>query len=277
MRVYVDQVPEGRMRELRDKVAVVTGGASGIGSGICRALAAEGSRVVVADLDGRAADALAQELRGQGARALGLPVDVSDLGSLRKLADTVVSELGGVDVICNNAGVFIGGALADLTADDWRWVMSVNVDGVFYGCKVFVPLLIARGGGHVVNTASVGGFLSSPVAAAYSASKFAVVAFSEALRGDVARHGIGVSILCPGPVRTRLAQSDRHRPGVLADAGNHSEVLWDMIKDGIEPEEAGRIAVRGIRADAPYIFTHPDWKGAFEERFNRVLASFSQV
>jgi NAD(P)-dependent dehydrogenase (short-subunit alcohol dehydrogenase family) len=265
------------MRELRDKVAVVTGGASGIGSGICRALAAEGSRVVVADLDGRAADALAQELRRQGGRALGLPVDVSDLGSVRKLADAVVSELGGVDLICNNAGVFIGGPLGDLTADDWRWVMSVNLDGVFHGCKVFVPLLVARGGGHVVNTASVGGFLTSPMTAAYSASKFAVVALSEALRGDVAPHGIGVSILCPGPVRTRLAQSDRHRPGALADAGNHSEMLWDMIKDGIEPEEAGRIVVRGIRADAPYIFTHPEWKGAFEERFNRVLASFGKV
>jgi NAD(P)-dependent dehydrogenase (short-subunit alcohol dehydrogenase family) len=265
------------MRELRDRVAVVTGGASGIGSGICRALAREGSQVVVADLDGRAAEALAGELRRGGARALGLPVDVSELGSVQKLADAVVSELGGVDVVCNNAGVFIGGAIGELTADDWRWVMSVNVDGVFYGCKVFVPLLVARGGGHIVNTASIGGFLSSPVAAAYSTSKFAVVAFSEALRGDVEKRGIGVSILCPGPVRTRLAQCDRHRPGELADAGNHSEVLWEMIKDGIEPEQAGEIVVRGIKGDVPYIFTHPEWKPAVEERFARVLASFGKV
>jgi NAD(P)-dependent dehydrogenase (short-subunit alcohol dehydrogenase family) len=231
----------------------------------------------VADLDARAAETLAGELRGQGARALGLPVDVSDLGSVQKLADGVVSELGGVDVLCNNAGVFIGGALRDLTADDWRWVMSVNVDGVFYGCKVFVPLLLARGGGHIVNTASIGGFLSSPEAAAYSTSKFAVVAFSEALRGDLGPRGIEVSILCPGPVRTRLAQCDRHRPGALADAGQHSEVLWDMIKDGIEPEQAGELVVRGIQGDVPYIFTHPEWKPAVEERFARVLASFGKV
>jgi NAD(P)-dependent dehydrogenase (short-subunit alcohol dehydrogenase family) len=265
------------MQELRGKVAVVTGGASGIGSGICRALAAEGSQVVVADVDARAADALAAELRGQGARALGLPVDVSDLGSVQKLADAVVNELGGVDVVCNNAGVYIGGALRELTADDWRWVMSVNLDGVFYGCKVFVPLLSARGGGHIVNTASIGGFLSSPEAAAYTTSKFAVVGFSEAVRADVARHGIGVSILCPGPVRTRLAECDRIRPDQLPDAGNRSGVLWDMIKEGIEPEEAGRIVVRGIQGDVPYIFTHPEWKSAVEERFGRVLASFGKL
>jgi NAD(P)-dependent dehydrogenase (short-subunit alcohol dehydrogenase family) len=265
------------MRELRGKVAVVTGGASGIGSGICRALARQGSRVVVADLDGRAADALAGELRRGGTQALGLPVDVADLGSVQKLADAVVGELGGVDVVCNNAGVFIGGAIGELTADDWRWVMSVNVDGVFFGCKVFVPLLVQRGGGHIVNTASIGGFLSSPEAAAYSTSKFAVVAFSEALRGDVIKHGIEVSILCPGPVRTRLAQCDVHRPGQLADAGQHSQILWDMIKDGIEPEQAGELVVRGIQGDVPYIFTHPEWKGAVEERFARVLASFGKV
>jgi NAD(P)-dependent dehydrogenase (short-subunit alcohol dehydrogenase family) len=265
------------MRELRGKVAVVTGGASGIGSGICRALAREGSQVVVADLDGRKADALAAELRTQGARSLGLPVDVSDLGSVQKLAEQVVAQLGGVDVLCNNAGVYIGGNIHDLTADDWRWVMSVNVDGVFYGCKVFVPLLLQRGAGHIVNTASIGGFLSSPESAAYSASKFAVVAFSEALRADLVKKGIEVSILCPGPVRTALAKSDERRPGRLAQAGQHSEVLWEMIKGGIEPEQAGEIVVRGIKGDVPYIFTHPDWKPAFEERFARVLASFGKV
>jgi len=265
------------MRELGGKVAVVTGGASGIGSGICRALARQGSHVVVADLDGRAAETLAGELRRGGVRALGLPVDVSDLGSMQKLADAVMDELGGVDVLCNNAGVFLGGAIDELTADDWRWVMSVNVDGVFFGCKVFVPLLKQRGGGHIVNTASIGGFLSSPEAAAYSTSKFAVVAFSEALRGDVIKHGIEVSILCPGPVRTRLAECDVHRPGQLADAGQHSQILWDMIKDGIEPGQAGELVVRGIQGDVPYIFTHPEWKNAVEDRFARVLASFGKV
>jgi NAD(P)-dependent dehydrogenase (short-subunit alcohol dehydrogenase family) len=265
------------MRELRGKVAVVTGGASGIGSGICRALARKGSQVVVADLDGRKADALAGELRGQGARAIGLPVDVSDLASVQKLAEQVVAQLGGVDVLCNNAGVYIGGNIHELTADDWRWVMSVNLDGVFYGCKVFVPLILQRGTGHIVNTASVGGFLASAESAVYSASKFGVVAFSEALRGDLARKGVEVSILCPGPVRTALAKSDERRPGGLAQAGQHSEVLWDMIKDGIEPEQAGELVVRGIEGDVPYIFTHPEWKPVFEERFARVLDSFGKV
>jgi NAD(P)-dependent dehydrogenase (short-subunit alcohol dehydrogenase family) len=266
------------MRELRDKIAVVTGGANGIGSGICHALAQEGSQIVVADLDGQAAEALASELRRQGARALGLSVDVADLDSVQALADAVVAECGGVDIVCNNAGVFIGGSIRELTPDDWRWVMSVNVDGVFHGCKVFAPLLLARGAGHIVNTASVGGFLANPEAAVYATSKFAVVAFSEALRGDLAPKGVGVSILCPGAVRTRLAKSDAHRPVALGDAGNHSDILWDHIKDGIEPEQVGEIVVRGIKADVPYIFTHPDeWKPAFEERFASVLACFGKV
>ncbi len=181
--------------------------------------------------------------------------------------------MGRVDVVCNNAGVFIGGSMREITADDWRWAMSVNVDGVFYGCSVFVPLLREAGrGGHIVNTSSIGGLITGPLTALYSATKFAVLAYSEALRADLEPDGIGVSTLCPGPIRTRLAESDALRPEKLSRVGNQSQVLWDLIKDGLDPNEVGELVLRGIRTDAPFIFTHPEWKPAIEEYFNRILA-----
>ncbi len=260
--------------ELRSgMVAVVTGGGSGIGRGMCRSFAAEGLKVAVADLDEGAAKAVADELSGKGVKAIAVRTDVADLASVEALGAAVDAELGGVDVLCNNAGVFIGGRTRDVTPDDWRWVMSVNLDGVYNGTHVFTPRLLARGAGHIVNTASIGGFLTAGEAAVYSATKFAVVAWSEALRGDLAGSGVGVSALCPGPIRSSLADCDTHRPAELSGVGNRSDVLWDMIKDGLEPDEVGPIVLRGIRENAAWIFTHPEWKGAFEERFGAVLAA----
>jgi NAD(P)-dependent dehydrogenase (short-subunit alcohol dehydrogenase family) len=266
------------VEDLKGRVAVVTGAASGIGAGLARALAREGMHVVLADIEIGPARALAAELAATGVRALAERVDVTRAADLEALASRAVSELGGVHLLCNNAGVCMGGAIQSMTEQDWRWILSVNLEGVVNGCRAFVPRFLAAGGpAHILNTASVGGFLAGGSLGLYTVSKFAVVAYSESLAQDLAPHGIGVSILCPGPVRTRLAQCDRHRPGELGDAGNHSEVLWDMIKDGIEPEQAGEIVVRGIKGDVPYIFTHPEWKPAFEERFARVLASFGKV
>ena len=257
------------MRDLAGKVAVVTGGGSGIGGGICRALAAEGARVLVADVDPARAEAVAASLREQGASARAEPVDVSELDSVARLADATLSEYGAVDVVCNNAGVYLGGSIRELTPDDWRWVMSVNLDGVFHGCRVFVPLLLERGAGHVLNTASLGGLL--PTSSAYSASKAAVVSYSEILRADLEPDGIGVSCLCPGAVRTDLASCDRLRPAALGDAGNSSQFLEPMIQRGISPEEAGRIAVRGIQRNDAFIFTDPSFRPAVEARFGRIL------
>ncbi len=257
------------MRDLNGKVAVVTGGGSGIGSGICRALAAEGARLVVADVDAARAEEIATSLREQGASARAEAVDVSDLGSVAQLAEVTLSEFGAVDVVCNNAGVYVGGSVRDLTPDDWRWVMSVNLDGVFHGCRVFVPLLLERGAGHILNTASLGGLL--PSSSAYSASKAAVVSYSEVLRADLEPDGVGVSCLCPGAVRTDLAACDRLRPEALGDAGNRSVVLAPMIERGISPEEAGDIAVRGIKRNDAFIFTESALRPALEARFGRIL------
>ena len=261
------------MQDLNGKVAVITGGGSGIGLGICRALVGEGARVMIAVVDGAKAEAAAAELRAQGADARAHVVDVSNLASVTQLAEATVAAFGGVDVVCNNAGVYLTGSVRELTPDDWRWVMSVNLDGVYNGCRVFIPLLLERGAGHLMNTASLGGLL--PSSSAYSASKAAVVSYSEILRADLAPDHIGVSCLCPGAVRTDLASCDRLRPDSLADAGNSSAALQRTIVNGISGDEAGVIAVRGIKRNDAFIFTDTSFRGAVQARFDRILAAMA--
>jgi len=263
------------VEDLAGKVAVVTGGASGIGRGLCRRLAAAGLDVAVAYIDSGGAEATAAELRERGVRALAVAVDVSDRKSVAALADRVFAELGAVHVVCNNAGVIVGGELCDASEDDWRWVMSVNVGGVVNGYAVFAPRLIEQGqGGHVVNTASMGGFLAGPGLGIYCASKFAVVGLSQSLRAELAPHGIGVSALCPAGVRTNLIDADRNRPAEQAQPSGRAEMLRAAVERGIDPDEVGDCVVRGIRSDAAYIFTHLDYRDRLEDQFRSVLAAF---
>ncbi len=264
------------MDDFKDKVAVVTGGGSGIGRGICLALAEAGADVVVADIDDDGAGKVAEELTGKGVRSISVATDVSKTESVAALASAVVKQMGGVDIVCNNAGVYLGGEMADTTEDDWRFVLSINLDGVFRVGQAFSKILREQGrGGHIVNTASVGGFLSHGAAVAYAVSKFGVVAYSEALRADLEPHGIGVSTLCPGPIRTSLAGSDRLRQAG-EQTGGKSQELWEFIREGMEPEDIGPIVLAGIRDNAAYIYTH-DFSDAFGERFQRVLKDFERV
>jgi NAD(P)-dependent dehydrogenase (short-subunit alcohol dehydrogenase family) len=263
------------MEDLAGKVAVVTGGASGIGRGLCRRLAAAGLDVAVADIDAAGALAVAGELRESGVRALGVAVDVSDRESVSALADRTFAELGGVHVVCNNAGVIVGGTLCDATEDDWRWLLSVNLGGVVNGCTVFTPRLVEQGqGGHIVNTASVGGLLAGPGLSLYCTSKFAVVGLSQSLRAELAPHSIGVSALCPAAVRTKLVDADRNRPSEFARTGGGAEMMRAAVVGGLDPDEVGDCVVRGIRSDAAYIFTHPSFRDALDDHYQSVLAAF---
>lgn len=265
------------MDEFKGKVAVVTGGASGIGRGVARALAKAGSDVLIADVDEVKAEKVAAELTGLGVRSQALRTDVTQTADVDRLADCATSDLGGVDILINNAGVYLGGPMADVTEDDWRWVFGVNVEGMFRVGQTFSRILRQQNrGGHVVNTASVGGFLSHDEGVAYSASKYAVVAYSEALRGNLEPLGIGVSTLCPGPIDTDLPQSDSRRPTGEA-AGGQSEVLSQHIAGGMEPDAIGPIVVEGIRENAPYIFTHVDFAAPFQARFDAVMACFDKL
>jgi NAD(P)-dependent dehydrogenase (short-subunit alcohol dehydrogenase family) len=262
------------MQDLAGKVAVVTGGGSGIGSGICRSLAAAGMHVVVADINLPTAETVAAALREQGAKSFAARVDVSDRNSLQQLALTAQRQFGGIHVLCNNAGVLVGGPMHEMTDGDWQWLISVNLRGVVHGSEIFGPILAEQGAGHIVNTASVGGFLAYPQMAIYCTTKFAVIGYSDALRQELAPKGVGVSILCPGKVRTNLAEADRLRPIGLGRTGGSSKVLLGGIEDGMDPQTVGDLVVRGIHANAPYIFTHPEFRQRLQAHFNEILAAF---
>ncbi len=265
------------MDSFEGKIAVVTGGASGIGRGIARALAAEGAQVVVADVDEQGARDTAEDLRGQGVRSIAVRTDVRETASVAALAAATQKEFDGVDLLINNAGVYLGGPMRDVTEDDWRVVLDVNLDGVFRVGQTFTRMLLEQGrGGHIVNTASVGGFVSHGGGLAYGVSKFGVVAYSEALRADLELDGIGVSTLCPGPIDTNLPASDRLR-GTSEKAGGFSEALSPFIREGMKPDEVGPIVLRGIRANLPYIFTDDGLRDLFARRFETILAGFDQI
>jgi NAD(P)-dependent dehydrogenase (short-subunit alcohol dehydrogenase family) len=262
------------MEELEERVAVVTGAASGIGEGLARTFAAEGMRLALADIDGAALDALAGELRDAGSEVVAVATDVTRREDVERLADHAFAELGAVHVLCNNAGVCQGGPIHEMTDTDWEWLLSVNFHGMRHGCSVFVPRLLAQGQpAHVVNTASVGGFLSGGELGMYSTTKYAVVAYSEALAWDLGAHGIGVSILCPSFTRTRLGDAARNRPAALGTAPARLDAIVDGMQTGMDPLEVGRHVVRGIRENALYVFTDPDTKPFVEDRFARVLAA----
>jgi NAD(P)-dependent dehydrogenase (short-subunit alcohol dehydrogenase family) len=258
------------MSDWSEQVAVVTGGGSGIGGGMCQAFARGDMRVAVVDVDLAAAEATARQI-GNGARAFAC--DVADRSAVEALADQVRAAFGRVDLVCNNAGVLVGGPMLETTEDDWQWLLSVNVMGVVHGSQIFGRILAEQGHGHIVNTASVGGFLPYPDLAIYCTTKFAVVAFSEALRTELAPRGVGVSILCPGKVRTNLSAADRLRPDKHGRAGGSSKALGPL-EDGMDPLEVGERVLRGVAANAEYIFTHAEFRGLFEERFARVLKGF---
>lgn len=231
------------MEQLEDKVAVVTGGGSGIGRAVATHLAGAGMQVVVADIEQDALDATVAELVAGGHRAIGVRADVSDGASVEALAETTVAEFGAVHVVHNNAGVGVGGPVWTHTERDWQWVLGVNLWGVIHGIRSFVPRMLDQGGpAHVVNTASMAGLISVPYLGAYNVSKHGVVTLSETLHRDLGLAGsdIGVSVLCPGLVMTNIFESQRNRPDELADddgSGGLSELL-DGVGDSAGAEDA---------------------------------------
>ena len=252
----------------RDRVAVVTGGASGIGRGIASELRAEGMQVVIGDIEERALAETAAQIG-----AIGVRTDVSDFASVEALAATVRRRFGAVHLVCNNAGVGSIGRIADLTLADWQWMLGVNLWGVIHGVKAFLPLLRANeDGGHFVNTASVGGFVTMPGLGAYAVTKYGVVALSETLAQELAEEGakVGVTVLCPGPVRTHIKTSTRNRPA--GSSGALTDVDFEQTEFGasarwLDPREVGRIVVAAVRRGELYAFTHPEQFGAIEQRF----------
>ena len=271
------------MQELAGKTAFVTGGASGIGLALGRALAEAGMTVMLADIETNALAAAVDSLRDIGPAVRGVTCDVADPASVERAAKASYDAFGNVHVVCNNAGVAAGSGVDDISLDDWRWVLDVNLMGVLHGIRTFLPHIRAHGeGGHIVNTASMAGMNSGLGFSPYAASKFAVVSVSEGLAMQLEPLGIGVTVVCPGFVRTRISESARNRP----ERYGRSELpaalatrLAELVRSGLEPSDVAAQVVTAIREDELYVFTHHDanWRAELEARFAAILAAMDKA
>ena len=263
------------MQDFEGRVAVVTGAASGIGLAAATRFAAEGMKVVLADIQQDALDAVVANLKEAGHDVLGVLTDVSQREQVQRLADETIATYGKVNLVHNNAGVVRAGTLEELTDEDWQWVLGVDLWSVIYGVNIFLPLVKQAGEGHFINTASSAGLQSSLNIAPYNVAKFGVVALTETLRGelDAAGSAVGASVLCPGAVATRICESERNREAAGVAAGNVSETnvrFKDMagaiVDAGISPTTVADMMVSAVRANDFWIITHPNWKDVMVER-----------
>jgi NAD(P)-dependent dehydrogenase (short-subunit alcohol dehydrogenase family) len=269
------------MKDFAGKTAFVTGGASGIGLGMARAFGRAGMNVVLADIDKAAAVRAAEELAREQIKAAPVFVDVADGAAVRAAALEALAAFGKVHVVCNNAGVAgASGILGQASERDWDWIIDVNLKGVVHGVETFVPLIRSHGeGGHIVNTASLAGILSGPGAEPYSATKFAVVAMSEGWVRQLEPMGIGLSVLCPGYVRTQIAHSrrarqERYGPGARTPDFGASGPIVDAIAAGLDPDIVGARVLEAIRDDDLYIFTDPRFRELVDRRFAAIQKGF---
>jgi NAD(P)-dependent dehydrogenase (short-subunit alcohol dehydrogenase family) len=276
------------MKEFRDKVAVVTGGASGIGRALAERFGAEGMKVVIADVEEQALCQAEAEFREKGVDVLGVLTDVSKPEDIEKLAQQTLNAFGGVHIVCNNAGVAsVWGPTWENTLADWNWIMGVNLWGVINGVRSFLPIMLKQDEpGHIVNTASLAGLMTGR--GIYGVTKQAVVALSESLYNELklADAKVGVSVLCPAWVNTKIADADRNRPADLANAGEAepderaimaSEMVRNFLKNGMDPAAIAEQVLTAIRDDKLYVITHPEMDGIIKDRFDAILARENPV
>ena len=269
------------MESLEGKVAVVTGGGSGIGRGMALAFADAGMKVALADVEKPALEEASAALEARGAETAVFTTDVSDKGAVEALADGVYQRFGATHLLCNNAGVSTFGRLDKQTDADWDWVLGVNLRGVVHGLQVFLPRMKEQEGDkHVVNTASLAGMQGMAILGPYVAAKFAVVGLTETLRLEGASWACSASVLCPGNVNTGIVKSRRNRPAHLADEAPNEALegaVQSSIEAGIDPEDVGRMVRDAVLRDDLYVFTHREHRAELQERFDRILAAFDRL
>src|SRR5689334_7009709 len=273
------------LTSLTDRTAVVTGGASGIGRALALRFAREGAHVVVADLDEAGMAETVAGVTQTGRRGLAVKTDVSRLADVQALADRAFREMGAVHVVCNNAGVALWGGLESVSHQDWEWAMGVNLWGVIHGVEAFVPRMVAqKQPGHVVNTASMAGLIASQGLGVYNTTKYAVVGLSETLQKDLRGHDIGVSVLCPMGVNTRIRQSERNRPATLRNATAAREgapaaregTAVELIGRYLPPEHVAERVLRAIYANRLYVITHEEGLTPLKRRFERMAQAIEE-
>jgi len=275
------------MRDLAGKTAFVTGGASGIGFALGAAFAQAGMKVMLADIETDALAEAVKSLHDFGPNVRGVACDVADPVSVERAAKASYQAFGNVHVVCNNAGVAAAGGIDNISLDNWRWVLDVNLMGVLHGIRTFLPHIRAHGeGGHIVNTASMAGMNSGLGFSPYVASKFAVVGMSEGLATQLKPFAIGVTVLCPGYVRTRIGESGRNRPqrygatqtpDPASPAGLLLAQISERLQSGLDPSDVASRVLAAIREDELYVFTHPEMRAELEDRFAAIMAAMDQA
>ncbi len=252
------------MYSVEGKTAVITGGASGIGLGMARAFAGAGMSLVLGDIESEQLDSVVEQFTADGHKAIGVKTDVSEETQVQALADAALAEFGAIHVVSNNAGVGVGGPVDKMGLNDWTWTFNVNLWGVIYGIRTFVPILKEQGEGHISATASMAGLVGGPMLGAYHVSKHGVVGLMDSLRIELkmAKSAVRASVLCPGPVDTKVAFSERNRPEHLPreKAGDKQKKfagdLNNVLSDGLEPDEVGDLVLDAVLEERFWILTH---------------------
>lgn len=263
------------MNDLDGKVAVVTGAGGGIGRATATLLAAQGMRVALADIDEVALAAVAADLTTAGHDVIAVPTDVSSQQAIEHLRDATLAAFGAVHVVHNNAGVVASGKAHEISLDLWKWVLDVDLWSVIHGVRTFAPLLVEQGNGHIVNTASTAGLQANPGIAPYSVAKFGVVALTETLRLELEGTGVGVSVLCPGPVNTRIVEAERNLPpGVARSTGAVADRFRSgagaLLAVGLDPADVAGMVLDGILTNRFWILTHPEWCDKMADRVEQM-------
>ncbi|MFO1191626.1 MAG: SDR family NAD(P)-dependent oxidoreductase [Rhodoferax sp.] len=273
------------MQDVRGKTAFITGGASGIGLAMAQSFAAAGMRVVIADIDAEALAQAEKNLRQEGAAVAAAVLDVTQADAWAAVADRVESDVGPIDVLCNNAGMGQGRTaanrhyrLTEVSRELWALLLDTNLSSVYHGIKTFAPRMVARGqGGHIVNTASMAGLLAPPGLSVYVATKFAVLGLSECVRAELAPHHIGVSVLCPGAVQSNLVatSASRRRARPETTVGMETALAAPAPTDHVSmrARSVGDRVLAAIRSNELYVLTHPEYAPLVEERFSAILGA----
>jgi NAD(P)-dependent dehydrogenase (short-subunit alcohol dehydrogenase family) len=269
------------VRELCNRVAFVTGGVSGIGLGIANALLSAGMQVGVTYRREHHLSAAREALAQYGSRVKFMPLDVTDREAMYRAVQELEQSFGKVHVLCNNAGVGIGSSILGATYNDWDWAIAVNLIGVVNGIQCFLPKMLAHGeGGHIVTTASSSGLAVAPGSGVYTTTKFAVVGMMESLRAELAPRGVGVSVFCPGLVRTNLLETEDARPSRYKEPNRRlprqlrQRIQREVIDYGMDPLEAGQHVLEGIRHNDLYVLSHPEFETIIRQRFDAIMRSF---
>lgn len=271
------------MSDIQGRVAFVTGGASGLGLAMARTLLKRGARVMLADRDAEGLERAVAELSSDSNEVASIVCDVADLDQVKAAAQATVDHFGKVHIVANNAGVGKGGQPGEIPIKDWRWIVDINLMGVVHGVEIFTPLIQSHGeGGHFINTASMAGHVAPGGMGPYNATKYAVVGYSEGLKAELMPHNIGVSVLCPGWVNTKIHTTGFGAPSseVTAEQAKGDPQFQQMeavIKGGLDPNDVADWVADCVEANRLYIFTHKSMQIGIDMRFAQIKADYDAI